>query len=78
MYLCIYVFMYLCIYVFMYLCIYVFMYLCIKIITHFFILLMCILFFLKLTHYKLSQYFAFLRNATYPKSVGYFFIERKL
>ncbi len=48
------------------------MYLCIKIITHFFILLMCILFFLKLTHYKLSQYFAFLRNTTYPKSVGRF------
>ncbi len=56
----------------MYLCIYVFMYLCIKIITHFFILLMCILFFLKLTHYKLSQHFAFLRNTTYPKSVGRF------
>lgn len=36
------------------------------------------LFFLKLNHYKLSQYFAFLRNTTYPKSVGYFFIERKL
>ncbi len=64
--------MYLCIYVFMYLCIYVFMYLCIKIITHFFILLISILFFLKLTHYKLSQHFAFLRNATYPKSVGRF------
>ncbi len=64
--------MYLCIYVFMYLCIYVFMYLCIKIITHFFILLISILFFLKLTHYKLSQYFAFLRNTTYPKSVGRF------
>ncbi len=64
--------MYLCIYVFMYLCIYVFMYLCIKIITHFFILLMCILFFLKLTRYKLSQYFAFLRNTTYLKSVGRF------
>ncbi len=61
----------------MYLCIYVFMYLCIKIITHFFILLMCILFFLKLTHYKLSQYFAFLRNATYPKSVGYFFYRKE-
>ncbi len=56
----------------MYLCIYVFMYLCIKIITHFFILLMCILFFLKLTHCKLSQYFAFLRNTTYPKSVWRF------
>ncbi len=70
MYLCIYVFMY------MYLCIciyvYVFIYLYIKIITHFFILLMCILFFLKLTYYKLSQYFAFLRNTTYPKSVGRF------
>ncbi len=64
--------MYLCIYVFMYLCIYVFMYLCIKIITHFFILLISILFFLKLTHYKLSQYFAFLRNTTHPKSVGRF------
>ncbi len=60
--------MYLCIYVFMYLC----MYLCIKIITHFFILLISILFFLKLTYYKLSQYFSFLRNTTYPKSVGRF------
>ncbi len=61
----------------MYLCIYVFMYLCIKIITHFFILLIGILFFLKLTHYKLSQYFAFLRNTTYPKSVGYFFYRKE-
>ncbi len=33
----------------------------------------CIFFiFFKLTHYKLSQYFAFLRNTTYPKSVGRF------
>ncbi len=54
----------------MYLCIYVFMY--IKIITHFFILLIGILFFLKLTYYKLPQYFAFLRNTTHPKSVGRF------
>ncbi len=78
MYLCIYVFMYLCIYVFMYLCIYVFMYLCIYVFMYLILLLTflsdyCIfLFFLKLTHYKLSQYFAFLRNATYPKSVGRF------
>ncbi len=62
--------MYLCIYVFMYLCIYVFMYL-ILLLT--FLDDYCIfLFFLKLTHYKLSQYFAFLRNTTYPKSVGRF------
>ncbi len=78
MYLCIYVFMYLCIYVFMYLCIYVFMYLCIYVFMYLILLLkflidyLIFLFFLKLTRYKLSQYFAFLRNATYPKSVGCF------
>ncbi len=76
MYLCIYVFMYLCIYVFMYLCIYVFMYLCIYVFMYLILLLKFLidyfLFFFKLTRYNLSQYFAFLRNATYPKSVGCF------
>ncbi len=72
MYLCIYVFMYLCIYVFMYLCIYV-----LKLLLTFLNYYCIFLFFLKLTHYKLSH-FSFLRNTAYPKSVGHFFIERKL
>ncbi len=44
--------MYLCIYVFMYLCIYVFMYLIL--LLKFLIDYLIFLFFLKLTHYKLS------------------------
>ncbi len=56
--------MYLCIYVFMYLCIYVFMYLILLLtfLSYYYIFL----FFLKLTRYKLSQYFAFLRNTHLP------------